>query len=109
MSVINNRVSTRADFVTSATLNDPYTFRAYTDRDYYINTHNIDNPYTDSIISAYSNYATRSSVNFICDYPVYDGYLLFPQGVRIELLNKPSDDFLKEIALLHKAEWKDRT
>lgn len=43
-----------------------------------------------------------------CGYPVFDGYIIFPQGVRIELLNKPSDDFLKEIELTHKAVWEDR-
>lgn len=55
-----------------------------------------------TLTSAYTNI-----YEYKCDYPVFDGYLLFPHGVKIELLNKPSEEFLKEVLLLHKAEWID--
>lgn len=56
----------------------------------------------------YNHNTTYYTLDISCGYPVFDGYIIFPQNVRIEMLNKPSDDFLKEIAFTHKAEWKDR-
>lgn len=76
---------------------------------------NINSYYTD-INSRYDTFTNRwyDSINSIsnkyeykCDFPVFDGYILFPHGVKIELVNKPSEDFLKEIRLLHKAVWID--